>query len=144
MKKGFTLMELLIVMIIVAVMATVAIPQYRRAVERGRAMEGLTNARQAAENIITYWVINDDLPNNDGIADLLSVDLLKNNSFAIGNTISAVAGGKYALTVTRATSSGWNYLFKTTFSKDGIESIECNDVNNSGDCESLGLNTDLY
>jgi len=138
-------MELLIVMIIVAVMAAVAVPQYRRAVERGRAMEGLANARQAAENIITYWIINDALPDASGITELLSADVLKNNSFTVSSEIYAeTETDNQYITVIRKTGSGWSYLFKTIFSKDGILSIECKNYGDNDDCAELGLDTDLY
>jgi len=40
-KKGFTLIELMIVVIVVAVLAAAAIPLYRRSVQRARASEGM-------------------------------------------------------------------------------------------------------
>jgi prepilin-type N-terminal cleavage/methylation domain-containing protein len=45
MKKGFTLVELLAVVMIIAVLSGVAIPQYRRAIERSRATEAIAMMR---------------------------------------------------------------------------------------------------
>ena len=39
MHKGFTLIELMITVLIVGILASVALPQYRKAVERSRSLE---------------------------------------------------------------------------------------------------------
>ncbi len=41
MKKGFTLLELIIVIIVVGVLATLATGQYIRVIEKGRSAEGV-------------------------------------------------------------------------------------------------------
>ncbi len=73
MRKGFTLLELLTVVIIVAILAAIAIPQFFRAAERARASEGThllgilrsAQLRYYAENGAFTNSINDldvDLP----------------------------------------------------------------------------------
>ncbi len=41
MKKGFTLLELIIVIIVIGILASIALPKFLEVTERGRAAEGL-------------------------------------------------------------------------------------------------------
>jgi len=72
-KKGFTLVELLMVVIIIGVLVTIAIPNYTRAVERskGSKAKGTLDAIRKAQ--LQYRALNDEYAD---MMDLLAeVDL---------------------------------------------------------------------
>ncbi|MBR4682177.1 MAG: prepilin-type N-terminal cleavage/methylation domain-containing protein [Elusimicrobiaceae bacterium] len=54
MKKGFTLIEVLVVVVIIAVLTTVALPRYMRTLERARATEAMTDIKAINEAIYAY------------------------------------------------------------------------------------------
>lgn len=56
MKKGFTLVELLIVMVVVTILATLVVPKYKIAMERGRGLEGLHNAQAISDALNAFYI----------------------------------------------------------------------------------------
>jgi prepilin-type N-terminal cleavage/methylation domain-containing protein len=73
MKKGFTLLELLTVVIIISILTSIALPQFFKAAERARASEavGILGSLRAAQ--LRYYTQHGRLANN---VDDLDVDVL--------------------------------------------------------------------
>lgn len=105
MKKGFTLVELLIVLAVIAALMSVATPLALNAVRNAKASQVAQNFRNLKAAIENYW--NTDKPTPTaaiGAAQLVPgyINTIPAN-FTIG-TPSAVSGqpGAYSITITYA------------------------------------------
>lgn len=137
MKKGFTLIELIIVMVVVAVLVTVAVPKYKMAMERGRGLEGIANAQSWSDAVNACYVKN---YNNYG-SDIFScasslVNYTKSGNFG-GTPVVSSAGE--SVTVSFQRTSG---LYKISFLNTSGETIQrtCS-VSSASDlryCTALG------
>ena len=94
MRKGFTLLELLIVVIIIGILATFAIPQYLKAVERAKGSKARHNMSLISEAEKMYRADNDtylaagDTPGTTDLNDyveLLDVDADDDWNYAISD-----------------------------------------------------------
>ena len=99
MQKGFTLIELMIVIAIVGILAAVALPAYQDYTVRAKISEPLAILGEGKTSISEYFIANGELPASAtaaGIRTSIGTDLV--SSLSYGNTGN--------LTVTLATNNG--------------------------------------
>ena len=71
MQKGFTLVEVLVVVLIIGILTAVALPQYEGAMERSRLSEALKNGRTLIDSMNRALVERpDELPYHESDLDV--------------------------------------------------------------------------
>ena len=58
-KKGFTLIELLVVVLIIGILSAVAVPGYRKAVEKSKVSDALTTMSAVAKSEHNWYLLKD-------------------------------------------------------------------------------------
>jgi prepilin-type N-terminal cleavage/methylation domain-containing protein len=72
MRKGFTLVEILIVVIILGILAAIVIPQFTNASEQANSSQTLTDLQTLRSQISLYRARNNADPRVDSVANFLA------------------------------------------------------------------------
>lgn len=83
-KRGFTLIEMMIVVAIIAILAGMAIPQYTQYVKKSKATEAVRIMKQVADAEVAFYGANDKYITNMGP---LLVDTSNSDKFVYGITV---------------------------------------------------------
>ena len=127
-QKGFTLIELMIVVAIIGILAAVALPAYQDYTKRSRVTEGLALASGAKTAVTEFYSSQGTWPSSNTEAGLAAASDIKGDSVnsvtvAASGVITAVmnstkvASGNLVLTPT-ASASGGSVEWKCTTTLD--------------------------
>jgi type IV pilus assembly protein PilA len=109
MQKGFTLIELMIVVAIIAILAAIAIPAYQDYVVRSQVSEGTSLGDGVKTAIAEYYNNFGRFPLNNASAGLAASTSIVGNYVSSVNNVSGVVtikyGGPKASTAIPATST---------------------------------------
>ncbi|CAM3448107.1 pilin [Parendozoicomonas haliclonae] len=82
--KGFTLIELMVVVAIIGILASVAMPQYQMYIHRSEVVDALTFSTSVREKVASYHAENLGFPANNTQAGVPAPELL------IGNRVTSI------------------------------------------------------
>ena len=93
-QKGFTLIELMIVVAIIGILAAVALPAYQDYTIRTQITEGLNLAAEAKTAVGDFWSARGQMPNNNASAGVSAAASIT------GNYVTSVAVANGGITIT--------------------------------------------
>lgn len=110
MRKGFTLLEVLIVVIIIGILAAIAMPQYINTIEKARGGEAASNIGALRSALDRYWYEN-NFGMTGATLDNLDIDNpndITNKLYTYSLDDLSAVGDTRAYTVTAVRTAGGN------------------------------------
>lgn len=133
-KSGFTLLEIIIVVIIVGVLASLALPRFFSTVEFSRAQEALSAIATIRGGLERYYVSKGNTYSGASTANIDTGDPLAgqpNAHFAL--SVSATTASSYTITATRNTVDGGTATHTVVLQQAGT-------ISRSGTTAFAGIN----
>ena len=138
MKKGFTMIELIFVIVILGILASVAIPRLAATREDAEISTGIANLRTLLSDITAFYVAKGNF-NGTKWRDITNVPLKDENGAAITSSLKAIGDQTY-LSVNRKNCLQIGMRDSATSTFIAFRSVEAN--KNDSACSKV-LESDL-
>ena len=116
LQKGFTLIELMIVVAIIGILAAVALPAYQDYTKRARVSEALSLMSGAKASVAEYYSTNNTWPSGNASAGLAAKASIS------GGSVSSVevTGSKITAVLRTNVENGKKVVLKGTSTAGGV------------------------
>jgi type IV pilus assembly protein PilE len=139
--RGFTLVEMLVTMLLIALLAAIAIPAYLQHQKKGNDADAESNARNLVSKVELCYGTNEDYTLCDTLAKLGGGSEVNLPYGTNPGEVSVVAASKTTFKVTavsRSESDGSNHTYSIEKLATGVSTKTCTagSSNNNGSCKS--------
>jgi type IV pilus assembly protein PilA len=117
-RKGFTLVELAVVIVIIGVLAAFGVPRFIKSVERSKCAEAFSYLSAIRDSQERYSAQNGTYAG--AVADL-DIQFAAPKYFTVGTPV--IDEDSWSLTLTRTGSSSGYGAYTVTFTQDGFDTV---------------------
>jgi len=118
--RGFTLLEIIIVIIIVGGLASLALPRFFKTVEYSRSVEALTNVAAIRQSVERCYLQRSSYENCGVFSDLDLEDPANSPNNHFTYSFSGMGASTYTITATRNTREGGNGSDTVILTNNGV------------------------
>jgi type IV pilus assembly protein PilE len=132
-QRGFTLIELMIAVVVIAIIAAVGFPSYQEYVARGKRAEGKSALLRAAQQMERYYSLNNCYPSNTATCGSAASSAAALTAAGIQNfSGDQAAGSAYAISVT-TTAQAFTLTATPNYTDTKCGTLTLNNANAKGE-----------